>query len=113
LRSAATPTPRRAPVKYSSTGALFIGSKSRGSFSALDVETGDVRWRQTGISSTDFSPVALESGIVVPDGFGIQAIGLETGEQLAATGDLIDVYGATGSGRTVVSYGDRALAFRL
>jgi outer membrane protein assembly factor BamB len=103
----------RRPRTAGTDDTVFISPRSAGGFSALDPETGDVRWQNDDIYSASFSPVVLESGLVFPETFGIQAIDLETGRQLAATDQRIDIQGVTGSGRTVVGYGDRAFAYRL
>ncbi|MBX0303874.1 PQQ-binding-like beta-propeller repeat protein [Haloarcula salinisoli] len=82
-------------------------------FYALSADTGAVRWKEGDTDSYAFPPVVLESGIVFDGADRPQAYEHETGRQI----DSIDTgggwRGATGSGRTVVMYGTRAVAYRL
>ena len=87
-------------------------------FYALDVDTGAVRWEEDATAFYDFPPVVLESAVVLPETWddldeGLQARESETGEQIAASDEFELWFGATGSGRTMVNYGERALAYRL
>jgi len=86
-------------------------------FYALNADTGAVRWEEGGIDSTAFPPVVLKSGIVLPDGIGVQANDPKTGEQLASTANddfWLGFYkGVAASGRTIINYSERAYAYRL
>jgi len=87
-------------------------------FYALDADTGAVRWKNDDSTSLDFPPVVLESAVLIPEVWddldeGVQACKPKTGEQIASSDEFDSFRGATGSGRTIVNYDERAVAYRL
>jgi len=96
---------------------VYPGWHTADTFYALNADTGAVRWEMDD-TTISFPPVVLESAVVIPEVLsatdqGLQAREPKTGDQIAASDEVESLYGATGSGRTFVNYGERAIAYRL